>query len=167
MQYPIFSHFPKFLKSPTTFPLILIFSMFSLFMTTSCSTYPKSLATGATAGVAMGATVGAIAYGGVNGRHRSRNIVMGSLVGGALGMLTGHLIHDNKNEKVMNSNRTENEEMFRSWVNEYKIGNISDDDPSLTKPEIEKIWIPETVRGKIYSQGHWQWRIKRGTSWKR
>ncbi len=41
--------------------------------------------------------------------------------------------------------------------------------PKLLKPEVKKIWIPPEIRngGAEWVEGHYMYRIERGTTWSR
>lgn len=61
---------------------------------TSCATTGKSIGTGALMGAASGATSGAIACPGPNNEDRTKNILIGTGSGIAVGILTSLIIHD-------------------------------------------------------------------------
>ena len=159
MSYQELIKYFKTSKLLTTLPLWLTI----LTLTTSCATHTQSVITGGTTGGVGGAITGTLAYGGPNGKDRPKHILIGTVIGGVTGMLLGHLLHKDE-DSFSNSQELPSDEKFKSWLNEQKeIGE--DGEPTLTEPQIEKRWVPDTVIGNTYTQGHYQWRIKRGATW--
>ena len=39
--------------------------------------------------------------------------------------------------------------------------------PLLTEPVIEKEWVPSKNSGRIYEEGRWRWKVKKGVQWKK
>jgi hypothetical protein len=60
-----------------------------------CATESKSIALGGTLGAGTGAILGGIADPGRNGEYRTRNVIVGSALGGMAGMITASVIHEN------------------------------------------------------------------------
>jgi hypothetical protein len=63
-----------------------------------CATQGKSVAAGGAIGAGSGMAIGAIADPGRNGEYRTRNVIIGGVLGGMTGMVAGSLIHQS-NEK--------------------------------------------------------------------
>lgn len=61
----------------------------SIYINSGCSTLGKSIGLGGAAGAGAGAVLGGIADPGKNGKYRTRNIVLGSALGGMAGMIAG------------------------------------------------------------------------------
>lgn len=83
----------------------------SLTLLVGCSSFNKSMGLGGAIGVGSGAIIGGLADPGKDGKFRTRNVVIGSVIGGALGAVAGGVIHQ-KSEKE----KSESYEIGRAHV---------------------------------------------------
>lgn len=115
-----------------------------------CSTLKESTLLGVGIGSVVGAGVGA-ASGSPRG-NENRGAMTGAVVGAALGGLMGFLDHKE-----------------RSKTEALKIGSGNGsgnaDAPFLTKPKVQRVWVPEKVEGDKYISGHWIYVIERPSVW--
>ncbi len=112
-------------------PLIVV-----LISLTQCATLEKSLLFGAATGGAMGSGFGVAA---------GKNVKSG-LFGGAIGAVIGaafsYLGHRDKEQK----------EAFLKDGTKEKGGK--EKIPSLSAPEVRRIWVPDKIEGNRYEAGH-------------
>jgi hypothetical protein len=123
-----------------------------------CATTGQSLALGGGVGAGTGALIGAIADPGKNGELRTRNVLIGTALGGMAGMVTGTLIHDNTEEKQRDA---------------YVAGQKSVENrrsapppgPEITQSQIEIDWIEGHAIGNRWVDGHYERIIKEPPHW--
>lgn len=115
-----------------------------------CSTLKESTLLGVGIGSVVGAGVGAAA--GSPRGNENRGAMTGAAVGAALGGLMGFLDHKERSKKEA-----------------LKIGTghgaSNADAPFLTKPKVQRVWVPEKVEGDKYISGHWMYVIERPSVW--
>jgi hypothetical protein len=114
-----------------------------------CSTLKDSTLLGIGVGSVVGAGVGAAA-GSPNGNEK-RGAMTGAAVGAALGGLMGFLDFKERSKKEA-----------------LKIGTGVDagkEAPYLTKPKVQRVWVPEKIDGDKYISGHWIYVIERQSVW--
>jgi hypothetical protein len=125
-------------------------------LVSGCATQEKSVGLGGGIGLASGATLGAIADPGKNGELRTRNIIIGSALGGMAGLVTGSLIHSNA-EKAKKE----------AFLQGQKTGAapVSGAMPGLSTPKVETHWIEGKVQGNRYIEGHFEYVIIEPARW--
>lgn len=128
----------------------------SLFMFTGCATQDKSAGFGGLIGAGAGAAIGGIADPGKKGEYRTRNIIVGSAVGGITGLIAGSVIHDE-----MESQRKESFQKGRASAPKPQSGAA----PSLLTPKIESRWVEGKVSGNRYIEGHFEYVIIEPARW--
>ena len=115
-----------------------------------CSTLKESTWLGVGIGSVVGAGVGAAA--GSPRGNENRGAMTGAAVGAALGGLMGFLDHKERAKKEA-----------------LKIGSghgtSNSEAPFLTKPKVQRVWVPEKVEGDKYISGHWMYVIERPSLW--
>ena len=105
-----------------------------------CATMEQSTLLGASMMGAVGAGVGAAA--GNNVGTALLGLGVGAIFGGGL----GYLAHKDKEEK---------ERMTKFSLKKEDPA----EPPSLSAPEVRRIWVPEKVEGGRLESGHWLWVI--------
>ena len=123
--------------------------IFALAMS-GCSTLKESTLLGVGVGSVIGAGVGAAA--GSPRGNENRGAMTGAAVGAALGGLMGFLDHKERAKKEA-----------------LKIGSghgaSNSEAPFLTKPKVQRVWVPEKIEGDKYISGHWMYVIERPSVW--
>lgn len=113
-----------------------------------CSTMKESVLLGAGTMGAVGTGIGAAAGNNVGGALLGLGI--GAVFGGAM----GYMGHKDKEEKARLA----------------KFGTKKSDDakvPSLTSPEVRRVWVPERIDGQKFIEGHYMYLIERNSVWSR
>ena len=134
-------------------------ALVSISALSGCATESGSLALGGGIGAATGAGIGAIADPGSNGQYRTRNVIIGTAVGGMAGMMTGALVHESSDSKAKNA-----------YAEGQKSGAASApprplNPPELKNPKVEPRWIDGKVIGNRYVDGHWEYVITEPAHW--
>ena len=113
-----------------------------------CSTMRDSILLGAGTMGAVGTGIGAAAGHNVGGALLGLGI--GAVFGGTMGFLT----HKDKEEKERLA----------------KLGSKKNEEPkvpSLTSPEVRRVWVPEKIDGNKFIEGHYLYLIERSSVWSR
>jgi len=122
----------------------------SIALLSGCSTLKESTMFGIGIGSVVGAGVGA-ASGSPSGNEK-RGAMTGAAAGAALGGLLGYLDFKERSKKEA-----------------MKIGALNADTsaeaPFLTKPKVQRVWVPEKIEGDKYISGHWIYVIERQSVW--
>jgi hypothetical protein len=111
-----------------------------------CATMEKSVLLGAGTMGAIGTGVGAAAGNNVGGA------LLGLGIGAVFGGLMGFAGHKDQEEKARQA----------------KSGTKKTDDtkvPSLTSPEVRRVWVPEKIDGGKFIEGHYMYVIERNSVW--
>jgi hypothetical protein len=110
-----------------------------------CASMGNSMLLGGGVGAASGTGFGLAAFGNTKGT------LISAATGAAVGTFFGWLLHkkDNKDLQVADPNGT------------LKPGDL----PFLTRPDVRKVWIPDSIDGNKYIQGHNVFLIERGSVW--
>ena len=111
---------------------------------------------GAGVGVGTGAILGGIAAPGKNGKYRTRNVVIGTTLGGLTGLAAGSAIHGMKEEE-----RKKGYVAGRSSRGTASQGHP----PSLRDPRVETRWVEGRAVGNKYIEGHFEYIISEPTKW--
>jgi hypothetical protein len=117
-----------------------------------CSTLKESTWLGVGIGSVVGAGFGAAA--GSSRGKESKGAVTGAAVGAALGGLMGFLDHKERAKKQKMKLKT-------------GFGPSGDKTPFLTKPQVQRVWVPEKIEGDKYIEGHWLYVIDRPSVWRK
>lgn len=121
-----------------------------------CATQNKSAGLGGAIGAGTGAVLGGIADPGRNGEYRTRNVIIGSALGGMAGLIAGSVIHDE-----MEAKKKEAFLKGRASAPQVPTGAM----PSLTNPKVESHWIEGRVVGNRYIEGHFEYVITEPARW--
>lgn len=111
-----------------------------------CATMEKSVLLGAGTMGAIGTGVGAAAGNNVGGA------LLGLGIGAVFGGFMGWAGHKDQEEKARQA----------------KSGSKKADDtkvPSLTSPEVRRVWVPEKIDGGKFIEGHYMYVIERNSVW--
>lgn len=129
-----------------------------LALLSGCATQGKSLALGGAVGAGTGAIVGGIADPGKDGQYRTRNVIIGSAIGGVAGMAAGALIHSSNEDKKRDAY-----EQGKSDTLKKQQGNASM--PNLKNPKVEAHWMDGKISGNRYIEGHFEYVIVEPARW--
>lgn len=140
-------------KFKTTVFSILILS--TLLLQTGCSSMGKSAGLGSAIGAGTGAALGGII--GQDGKHRTRNVIIGASVGAIAGGFAGSAIHE--------SNEREKELAYLKGKESERKSTKGQSTPSLQQPKVEAIWVESKVVGNRYIEGHFEYVITEPTRW--
>lgn len=135
--------------------VLLVVSLSLLF---GCSSFNKSMGLGGAIGVGSGAIIGGLVDPGKDGKFRTRNVVIGSVIGGALGAAAGGAIH-HKAEK----DKAESYEKARSQMEKEQLN--SREMPNLKSPKVEARWIEGRTVGNRYIAPHYEYIITEPARW--
>lgn len=111
-----------------------------------CATMEKSVLLGAGTMGAIGVGAGAAAGNSVG------SALLGLGIGAVLGGTFGFMGHKEQEEKARQA----------------KSGSKKKDDekvPSLTSPEVRRVWVPEKIDGGKFIEGHYMYVIERNSVW--
>lgn len=127
-----------------------------MFIVSGCATQDKSAGLGGAIGAGGGALVGSIADPGSKGQFRTRNIILGSAIGGMAGLVAGSLAH---------------QELEKKKAESFEKGKQSGSQPAptppqLQEPKVESRWVEGRVQGNRYIEGHFEHVIIEPTRWK-
>ncbi|MBS1963076.1 MAG: hypothetical protein JST04_12750 [Bdellovibrionales bacterium] len=122
-----------------------------------CATQGKSIALGGGIGASAGALIGGIADPGRNGEYRTRNVIIGSALGGVAGIATGALVHDSSEEKQ--------KEAYLAGQKSVKNRPPLPDGPGLTTPAVKVDWVEGRAVGNKWVDGHYERTITEGIRW--
>lgn len=120
-----------------------------------CATSGKSVGLGGVIGGSTGAVLGGLADPGKDGKYRTRNIVIGTALGGMAGMATGALLYQ--------SGKEDREEAFQKGKASAPVPQGSM--PRLQDPKVEAHWIESRTVGNRYIEGHFEYVISEPARW--
>jgi hypothetical protein len=121
-----------------------------------CATQDKSVGLGGVIGAGTGAVLGGIADPGSKGKYRTRNVILGSVTGGMVGLVAGSVIHS-ETEK-------QKKEAFlkgRASAPSPQAGAM----PTLKPARVESRWIEAHGRGNVWVEGHFEHHIVEPSRW--
>ncbi len=136
-------------------------TLFSLFvlstaaLQTGCSSMGKSAGLGSAIGAGTGAALGGII--GQDGKHRTRNVIVGASVGAIAGGFAGSAIHE--------SNERDKELAYLKGKESERKSSKGQSTPALQQPKVEAIWVESKVVGNRYIEGHFEYIITEPTRW--
>lgn len=122
-----------------------------------CATANKSVGLGGVLGAGTGAALGGIADPGKNGEYRTRNVILGSALGGMAGMIAGSAIHEVTEQKK--------QEAFLKGQLAGKSVSREDATPSLKNARVEAHWVEGKAAGNRYVAGHMEYVIAEPARW--
>jgi len=131
--------------------------LLAAFLLNGCATATKSLALGGTIGAGVGALAGGIADPGNNGELRTRNVIIGSALGGVAGMITSGLLHD--------ASEDNKREAFFKGQQSVKVEPKPGVMPALKNPKVEARWMEGKIVGNRYIEGHFEYVILEPARW--
>jgi phage tail tape-measure protein len=114
-------------------------------MVSGCATQTKSTALGGAIGAGTGAALGGIVDPGKHGEYRTRNVIIGSAVGGIAGAFAGSSLFENNEKKK--------QEAYENGQKNAKA--------ALTKQGN----MPELIVGNRYIDGHFEYIIIEPAHW--
>lgn len=121
----------------------------------SCATRNQSTGLGGAIGAGSGALIGSIADPGNKGQYRTRNIILGSAIGGMAGMVAGSMSHDS-------IEKSRKEAFLKGQANAPSKNAVP---PALAEPKVESRWIEGRVQGNRYIEGHFEHIIVEPSRW--
>lgn len=110
----------------------------------ACATATRSSILGAAIGGAAGGLVGQAQS------QNSQGTVTGAVIGAGLGGLIGFLSHKEKKESGAKTDTS---------------NKVEDEFPSLIRPKLRSMWVPDTIEGNKYIKGHFIYIIEDAGSW--
>jgi hypothetical protein len=116
-------------------------------VTTSCATAQSSSLLGLSVGLVVGAGAGAAA--GQANHTETKSAAIGAAVGAALGALMGYLAHRDQTSKAKLSAEPQ----------DYGPP------PSLTKPVVRRVWVPDKVESDKLVRGHFIYVLEKPSGW--
>ena len=139
-----------------TYFLLIHFLALSLCLLNGCATVGKSSALGGGIGAGVGAIAGGLADPGKDGQYRTRNVIIGTALGGMAGALTGSLVHNE-----IENQKKEAYLKGQASAPAPKNGAM----PSLKNPKVESRWVDAHVVGNKYIEGHFEYTITEPARW--
>lgn len=131
-------------------------ALFVVFLITGCATANKSVGLGGSIGAGTGAIAGGLANPGKDGEFRTRNVIVGSAIGGMAGMIAGSTIHnemeDQKNDAFLKGKASQPSP---------KAGAM----PSLKSAKVDSRWVEGHRVGNRYIEGHFEHIITEPSRW--
>jgi hypothetical protein len=127
-------------------------------MVSGCATQSKSTALGGVIGAGSGAALGGIIDPGKNGEYRTRNVIIGSAVGGIAGAIAGSTLFESNEKKKQEAYENGQKNAKAAFS---KQGNM----PELKNPKVEARWIEGRVVGNRYIDGHFEYIIIEPAHW--
>jgi hypothetical protein len=127
----------------------------SLFLS-ACETRDQSKGLGGAVGASLGGIAGGLSNPGKDGEYRTRNIILGSALGGMGGLMAGGMIHG------------ETQQQKAEAYGEGKKASQTLDKggaPSLKEPKVEARWVESRVQGNRYIEGHFEYIITEQAQW--
>lgn len=128
-------------------------------MVAGCSTLSDSMYLGVGSGALTGAAGGVILY----RKNKPKMALQGALFGAVIGGVASYLIHGslgNRDKKVRRETLFNLEKHNLTTRKARSSGH-----PSLSTPEVEKIWVEPYVEGDKYVEGHHVWVITDEARW--
>lgn len=123
---------------------------------TGCATESKSIGLGGAIGAGTGAVLGGIADPGKNGEYRTRNVIVGTALGGMAGMVAGSVIHENTEAQ-----KQEAFQKGQASAPRKPQGTM----PGLRNAKVEAHWIDGRINGSRYVESHWEYLIVEPARW--
>jgi hypothetical protein len=138
------------------FTVIHLTALILMILSTGCVTANKSVGLGGAIGAGTGAMLGGIADAGKDGEYRTRNVIVGTAIGGMAGMITGSVLH-----KEMDEQKKEAYLKGRASSPAPQAGVM----PSLSQVKVRTEWIESRVSGNRFIEGHFEYVIEEPSRW--
>ena len=140
----------------TYFLGIQLLALSIVFLMGGCATTNKSIGLGGGIGAGAGAIAGGLADPGKDGQYRTRNVIVGTALGGMAGMLAGSVIsnemEDQKRDAYLKG---------KASAPSPKTGAM----PSLKTAKVESRWVEGHSTGNRYIEGHFEYIITEPARW--
>ena len=124
---------------------------------TGCATHTGSIGLGGAIGAGTGAIIGGIADPGKNGEYRTRNVILGSALGGMTGMIAASAIHEESEKRT--------QEAFLRGRATGKSESHDGSMPGLKNARVEARWVEGKASGNRYVAGHMEYVIIEPARW--
>lgn len=138
------------------FVFIQSLALILVFLMSGCSTTNRSIGLGGGLGAGAGAIAGGLANPGKDGQYRTRNVIVGTALGGMAGMLAGSVIHNE-----MEDQKRDAFSKGQASAPSPKTGAM----PSLKTAKVESRWIEGRSVGNRYIEGHFEYLIIEPARW--
>ncbi len=138
------------------FTIIHLTALTLVLFSNGCATANRSAGLGGAIGAGTGAILGGIADPGKDGEYRTRNVMVGTMLGGMAGMITGSVIHKQTEEQKR--------EAFikgRASSPPQQAGVM----PSLSQAKVRTEWVESRVTGNRFIEGHFEYVIEEPSRW--
>lgn len=141
------------MKNPHKAKITFLTTLLAL---TGCASQNKSVGAGAGIGALGGAAIGGIADPGKNGEYRTRNVIVGAMLGSMAGAVTGSILHKRMED-----------EKAKAFESGKKSPAPSNDGtpPKLTDPKIEARFIEGKAQGNRFIGPHWEYILVEPARW--
>lgn len=136
--------------------LLVWSALIAVALSTGCATQSKSLGLGGAIGAGTGAALGGIADPGKDGGYRTRNVIVGSALGGMAGMVTGSVIHESTEKQKQDAFQAGQKTASQSKPSAM---------PALSNAKVEAHWVEGKVIGNRYIDGHFEYVIVEPARW--
>jgi hypothetical protein len=146
-------------KEQQQFAYFLLIQITAFLLATNligCASINKSAGLGGVVGAGTGAIAGGLANPGKDGEFRTRNVIIGTALGGMSGLITGGLIH-----QEMEAKKQEAFQKGRASAPTTKGGAM----PALKGPQVESRWVEAHIVGNKYIDGHFEYIITTPAKW--
>jgi hypothetical protein len=143
--FPTTGYTAQLTKSVAKTIPVTFLSLGILFFMSGCASMGNSMLLGGGIGAVAGTGVGLAAFG------HPKGTIISAATGAAVRTFVGWLLHkkDNKDLQVADPSGS------------LKPGEL----PFLTRPDVRKVWVPDSIDGNKYIQGHNIFLIERGSVW--
>jgi hypothetical protein len=122
----------------------------------ACETIDQSKGLGGAAGASLGGIAGGLSNPGKDGEYRTRNIILGSAIGGMGGLIAGGMIHGETQQQKA--------EAYRDGIKASRTVDKGGA-PTLKEPKVEARWVESRVQGNRYIEGHFEYIITEQAKW--
>jgi hypothetical protein len=122
----------------------------------ACETMDQSKGLGGAVGASLGGIAGGLSNSGKDGEYRTRNIILGSAIGGMGGLMAGGMIHGETQQQKA-----------EAYGEGKRFSRTVDKDgaPTLKEPKVEARWVESRVQGNRYIEGHFEYIITEQAKW--
>ena len=105
--------------------------------TAACSSLTKGTLLGTTVGLGVG---GIVANNQREDAQKNTSLAVGALIGGAIGYFAS-------------------EERIKKEREQQELKSRNDIAPTLNRPEVRRLWVPDQISGDEFISGHWKYII--------
>jgi len=135
-------------------PLCLLFD--------GCASMKQAALLGAGIGAGAGAGVGLLAPPGRRGQNRARNVIIGSALGGLLGVGAGVLTQSLEE----NAQKDGYQKGIQDSKRDEDVQPSNGHNPVLIPPRIQSRFVDDQVRGNTFIPAHLEFQITEPARWK-